>query len=223
MPTGSWRSLSPPAPGSVSADATSDVVPALISHRNLLEWQTASQVERALGAGSLLETWRKMWPVTALCLALGLLIGFHVTVGGASSANDRFLFVMSTLPLVLVWLASPSIALALSRPAILGEIHLTDAERQAALRYAKLHWMYFEKFVTEDTHWLAPDNFQEDPEPIVALRTSPTNIGLQLLSTVSAADLGFITRSDMIDRVEKVFRSLEGCAVSTAISSTGTI
>ena len=42
-----------------------------------------------------------------------------------------------------------------------------------------------------------------------ALRTSPTNIGLQLLSTVSAFDLGFITRPDMIDRLEKVFRSLE--------------
>ncbi|MDP9205103.1 MAG: carbohydrate-binding protein [Gemmatimonadota bacterium] len=182
----------------------------LISHRKLLEWQTASQVERTMGVGSQLETWRKMWPVTALCLALGALIGLHVTVGGASTSSDeQFLFVTGTLPLVLAWLASPSIAFALSRPAILGEIHLTDAERQASLRYAKLHWMYFEKFVAEDTHWLAPDNFQEDPEPILALRTSPTNIGLQLLSTVSAVDFGFITRSDMIDRVEKVFRSLE--------------
>src|SRR5205814_6681457 len=116
---------------------------------------------------------------------------------------------MGTLPLVLVWVASPSIAFALSSPAILGEVHLTESEGQAALRYAKLHWTYFEKFVSEETQWLAPDNFQEDPEPVIALRTSPTNIGLQLLSTVSAADLGFITRAEMIDRVEKVFRSLE--------------
>ena len=180
-----------------------------ISHRKLLEWQTASQVERTMGVGSQLETWRKMWPVTALCLGVAALIGLHVTVGAASNPDEQFLFVTGTLPLVLAWLASPSIAFALSRPAILGEIHLTEAERQASVRYAKLHWMYFEKFVTEDTHWLAPDNFQEDPEPVLALRTSPTNIGLQLLSTVSAVDLGFITRSDMIDRVEKVFRSLE--------------
>ena len=194
----------------VSADAIIRTLYRLfISHRNLLEWQTASQVERALGVGSQLETWRKMWAVTALCLVLGLLIGLHVTVGPGASSSERFLFILSTLPLVLVWLASPSIAFALSSPAILGEIHLTDTERQAALRYAKLHWTYFEKFVTEETHWLAPDNFQEDPEPTIALRTSPTNIGLQLLSTVGAVDLGFITRSDMIDRVEKVFRSLE--------------
>jgi cyclic beta-1,2-glucan synthetase len=194
----------------VSADAILRTLYRLfISHRKLLEWQTASQVERAMGVGSQIETWRKMWPVTALCLALGTLIGLHVTVGAASSSDERFLFVMATLPLVLAWMASPSIAFALSSPAILGEVHLTEGERTASLRYAKLHWMYFEKFVNEETHWLAPDNFQEDPEPILALRTSPTNIGLQLLSTVSAVDLGFITRSDMIDRVEKVFRSLE--------------
>ena len=194
----------------VSADAIIRTLYRLfISHRKLLEWQTASQVERTMGAGSQLETWRKMWPVTALCLMLGAMIGLHVTVGAASNPNEQFLFVMGTLPLVLAWLASPSMALALSRPAILGEVHLTDAERQASLRYAKLHWMYFEKFVSEETQWLAPDNFQEDPEPVLALRTSPTNIGLQLLSTVSAVDLGFITRPDMIDRVEKVFRSLE--------------
>src|SRR4051812_41996255 len=194
----------------VSADAIVRTLYRLfISHRNLLEWQTASQVERALGIGSQRETWRRMWPVTALCLVVAVVIGLHVSIGAGSSPDDRFIFVMGTLPLVLAWLASPSIAFALSHPSILGEIHLTDAERQAALRYAKLHWTYFEKFVTEETHWLAPDNFQEDPEPVLALRTSPTNIGLQLLSTVSAMDLGFITRADMIDRVEKVFRSLE--------------
>ena len=112
-----------------------------------------------MGMGSQLEVWRKMWPVTALCLVLGALIGIHVTVGSAASPDDRFLFIMGTLPLVLAWFASPSIAFALSRPAILGEVHLTEAERQASLRYAKLHWMYFEKFVTEETQWLAPGQF----------------------------------------------------------------
>ena len=60
------------------------------------------------------------------------------------------------------------------------------------MRYASAHWAFFDRFVTAETHWLAPDNFQAEPEPVVAMRTSPTNIGLQLLSTVSAHDLGFI-------------------------------
>jgi cyclic beta-1,2-glucan synthetase len=194
----------------VSADAViRTLYRLLISHRNLLEWQTASQVERTLGIGSLRETWRRMWPVIVLCIVLAIVVGLHVSIGRGSSPDERFIFVMATLPLVLAWLASPSIALALSRPAILGEIHLTESEREAAVRYARLHWTYFEKFVTEETHWLAPDNFQEDPEPVLALRTSPTNIGLQLLSTVCAMDLGLIDRGEMIDRLEKVFRSLE--------------
>ena len=37
----------------------------------------------------------------------------------------------------------------------------------------------------------------------------PTNIGLQLLATVSAHDLGFITLDDMARRLELAFRTLE--------------
>jgi cyclic beta-1,2-glucan synthetase len=76
-------------------------------------------------------------------------------------------------------------------------------------RYALLHWRFFDRFVNEQTNWLAPDNFQEDPKPVVAMRTSPTNIGLQLLATVSARDLGFIPLDDMVRRLELAFRTLE--------------
>ncbi len=76
-------------------------------------------------------------------------------------------------------------------------------------RYALLHWRFFDRFVNEQTNWLAPDNFQEDPKPVVAMRTSPTNIGLQLLATVSARDLGFITLEEMARRLELAFRTLE--------------
>ena len=41
------------------------------------------------------------------------------------------------------------------------------------------------------------------------MRTSPTNIGLQLLATVSAYDLGFITIENMTERLEQAVRSLE--------------
>ena len=195
----------------VSADAIIRTIARLyFTKRNLLEWQTASQVERAMGSGSAREVWRKMWPVVAMCAVIAALALSHDAMLEATAGDEaRFRFVLATFPLLLLWLSSPSIAAALSHPAIPGEVRLTEPERKAALRYAKLHWTYFEKFVTEETQWLAPDNFQEDPEPVLALRTSPTNIGLQLLSTVAAADLGFIARDDMIERIEKVFRSLE--------------
>src|SRR2546430_11379504 len=53
---------------------------------------------------------------------------------------------------------------------------------------ARRTWGYFETFVTADDHMLPPDNFQEDPRPVLAHRTSPTNLGLYLLSPVSARD-----------------------------------
>jgi len=74
---------------------------------------------------------------------------------------------------------------------------------------ARRTWRFFETFVGPEDHALPPDNFQEDPEPVVAMRTSPTNIGLQLLATTSAWDLGFITLDEMTRRIELAFRSLE--------------
>ncbi|MDO8501759.1 MAG: glucoamylase family protein [Gemmatimonadaceae bacterium] len=193
----------------VSADAIIRTLARLwITKRNLLEWQTASQVERAMGTGSRVEMWRRMWPVTVLSLMLLAMVALRANPA-ESEMSGRVLFLVGTLPLLGLWLGSPAIAHSLSAPATPPELRLTGTERQAALRYARLHWQFFEHFVTEQTQWLAPDNFQEDPEPVVAPRTSPTNIGLQLMSIISAWDLGFITLGSMIERMEKVFRSLE--------------
>ena len=74
-------------------------------------------------------------------------------------------------------------------------------------RFASRHWAFFDWFVTAETHWLAPDN-QSDPEPVVAMRTSPNNIGLQLLSTVSAQDLGLLALGEMTTRLERTMATL---------------
>ncbi|MGI8545849.1 MAG: hypothetical protein ACR2M1_00715 [Gemmatimonadaceae bacterium] len=194
----------------VSADAiVRTIARTTVTHRNLLEWQTASQVERAMRSGATdRELFRRMWPAVVfggLAALGGILLATFVDMTGF----DRFLTVVATVPLAILWVVSPSIAGALSAPAIPGELRLSTAERARALRYAGLHWEFFNQFVSEKTSWLAPDNFQETPEPEIAYRTSPTNIGLQLLSTVSASDLGFITRHEMIERLERAFRSLE--------------
>ena len=109
----------------------------------------------------------------------------------------------------LLWLASPRVARQLSAPMRVAESLLSSAARADALRYAEKHWHFFERFTNADTHWLAPDNYQEDPAPIVAMRTSPTNIGLQLISTISAHDLGFIDLADMTRRLVLAFDAIE--------------
>ena len=208
----------------VSADAISRTLWRMfVSHRKMLEWQTASQVERVMAAGRQpREVWRKMAPaevVTAVILVIVLTTGIghaHMVrlptglyhMGSAV----RWWYLAVTMPLVMLWAVSPSIADSLSAPAVRRERRLTGAESWTALRYALLHWHFFDRFVTVDTQWLAPDNFQEDPSPVVAMRTSPTNIGLQLLGIVSAYDLGFLSSGAMIERLELVFRTLERMA-----------
>ena len=55
---------------------------------------------------------------------------------------------------------------------------------------------------------LPPDNFQEDPTPVVAHRTSPTNIGLYLLSAVSARDFGWIGTTEAVERLEATLATM---------------
>src|SRR5690606_22210068 len=79
-----------------------------------------------------------------------------------------------------------------------------------ALRHiARRTWLYFETFVTVEHNMLPPDNYQEDPEPVVAARTSPTNIGVYLLSVVSARDFGWISLAETVERLEKTLATME--------------
>src|SRR6266446_4896484 len=79
----------------------------------------------------------------------------------------------------------------------------SNGRRGRALRLiARRTWRFFSTFVGPEDHALPPDNFQETPSPVVAHRTSPTNIGLYLLSTVAARDFGWIGTLDTVERLE---------------------
>ena len=75
---------------------------------------------------------------------------------------------------------------------------------------ARRTWRYFETLAGPEDHWLPPDNFQEDRAPAVAHRTSPTNIGMGLLSTLAANDLGFLPADATVERLEQTLTTVEG-------------
>ena len=203
----------------VSADAIVRTLYRLaVSHRSLLEWQTASQSEQVMRDGRR-DLWRTMWPAVAIAVLLLVIVGAEEVWRSSGAAPGpipaaehlrRWLLGAAIVPLLVCWVFSPAIARRLSEAVSTDDRRLGAAHRQAAVRYALLHWRFFERFVTARTHWLAPDNMQDDPEQVVAMRTSPTNIGLQLLSTVSACDLGFIHVDAMTRQLELTFQTLEG-------------
>ena len=196
-----------PHQAAISADAIVRTLFRLfVSGRRLLEWQTASFVERIV-SDLAAETWRSM-RASQLAVGAGLLAFTYVTVQ-QQVTTGRW---NPVLPLggsvLLLWLFAPLLMTQLSRPLVSMHRSLSTPERATATRYATLHWQYFAQHVGSGTRWLAPDNVQTNPGSETAMRTSPTNIGLQLLATVSARDLGFITADVMTQRLEQAFATL---------------
>src|ERR1700731_1382639 len=85
---------------------------------------------------------------------------------------------------------------------------MTDGDARILRLTARRTWRFFETFVTAADHMLPPDNFQEDPAPVLAHRTSPTNIGLYLLSTGSARAFGGTGTIDAPHRLEAPRRAV---------------
>jgi cyclic beta-1,2-glucan synthetase len=74
---------------------------------------------------------------------------------------------------------------------------------------ARRTWRFFETFVTASDNMLPPDNFQEDPNPVIAHRTSPTNMGLYLLSAIAARDFGWAGTTETVERLEATLDSMQ--------------
>jgi len=171
----------------------------LISGKRLLEWVTAAQAESG-SRHDLVAFWRLMCPVTLFAI-----------VSAISLILLRPRAQLIALPFLIAWAASPLLAYLISRPGRSfkeSNRELSSSERQTMRLIARRTWRFFETFVNDADHWLPPDNFQEDPRPIIANRTSPTNIGLLLLSTLAARDFGYVGLLETVERLELTFRTL---------------
>ncbi|HZL05763.1 MAG TPA: hypothetical protein VFE45_10160, partial [Coriobacteriia bacterium] len=169
-----------------------------VSHKDLLEWETAADVERRAGVD--LKGF-----VVRMRMGLALAVA---TIAPAAIVDPPS--IATAAPLLALWLLAPYAAWRVSQPAAVAEPVLTADQRSAIRHTARRTWRFFERFVTEQDHWLAPDNYQEDPKGEVAHRTSPTNIGLQLLATTTAFDLGYIGVDGLIERMSQTLLTLAG-------------
>jgi cyclic beta-1,2-glucan synthetase len=183
-----------------AADAiTRTLVRLGITRRHLLEWTTAAQSGRRPRL-DVLGFQLQMAPGTLLGLALA-----SATMVAMPQARPL------VLPFLLLWLVAPPLALWASRPQPAPRRHQLRPEDARALRMvARRTWRYFETFVVAADSMLPPDNFQETPRPVVARRTSPTNIGLYLLASASARDFGWASTAATVARLEATFATLRG-------------
>ena len=173
------------------ADAISRTLYRLyVSHRLMLEWTTAAQAKRSARPDV-----RGFYGMMAGAWALAVAAAIVVALTGPGGASIAF-------PFVILWMLSPDIARWASLPpASEGTRALSVADTKELRLTARRTWRFFEKFVTAEDNMIPPDNFQEDPKPVLAHRTSPTNIGLYLLSTVAAHDFGWIGTHETVERL----------------------
>lgn len=155
-----------------------------VSHRKMLEWVTAADSERK--KGSIGSNFQAQWPAVAVGAFAMLFARFPAGCGVG-----------------LVWALSPAFAWAMSRP-VKGENRVREGDRPFLHHQAALIWGYFRDWLRSEDHWLPPDNVQEKPWLGPARRTSPTNIGMALLSCVAAVDLELVEREEALERIRRM-------------------
>ncbi len=111
-------------------------------------------------------------------------------------------------PLWLLWALAAPIAHRLDRPTTPPPYVPTAAEKLQLRLLARRTWLFYEQYVGPEDHWLPPDHFQESPKGVVAHRTSPTNIGLYLLSVLAAHDLGYVSTVNLVLRLRSALDSV---------------
>ncbi len=168
-----------------------------ISKRNLLEWSPSGFVQNNYRT-NLFATFANMWfaPVISLALFIYIII------------NSPFTLLIAE-PFLVAWMISPAIVWWLSRPLAPDKTKLTESQIIYLRKLARKTWAFFENFVNQNDNWLPPDNFQEYPIPVIAHRTSPTNIGLSLLANVTANDFGYIGIKQLIERTANTISSMK--------------
>ncbi|WP_428239590.1 GH36-type glycosyl hydrolase domain-containing protein [Gynuella sp.] len=170
----------------------------LFRHQGLLEWSTSTFAEQQNRYGTGIAGFVCiLWAAPALAA---------LNVVGLLLLRPE---VLTPLPLLALWFVAPGLAWWLSLPQPDLEVTLNSEQTRFLQRIARKSWAYFDHFAGADDHWLVPDNVQEHPGPVVAHRTSPTNIGLSLLANVTACDFGFIPAGVLLQRTADCFNTLD--------------
>jgi len=171
----------------------------LISHRGLLEW-TSAQVIR----------WSAPDRLTMFMITMGLSSIFSGIVGWAvwrwMPAN-----LAMVSPWLVLWFLSPLLGWLLNlRPQTKPkQLLIPDKDLLFLRQVARRTWRYFSDFVSDDSAWLPPDNYQVSHQNRLAMRTSPTNIGLWLLSALAAHDFGYLTVDQVVEKLSHTMETID--------------
>lgn len=173
------------------------LVRVFVTGKNLLEWVTSADMERSQ-KNSLASYLKKM----------RVSFGFGLVLPIVSYFIKPETFSFSILIMIL-WFSAPLVAYFISIEREPKPQPISKEDKQLLRLAARKTWRYFEEFSNSSTHHLIPDNYQVDPPTGLAYRTSPTNIGLNLMSILSAQDLGYFGLSHSVTLIDQTLAVME--------------
>jgi cellobiose phosphorylase len=168
-----------------------------ISRKKLLEWNPSGLIE--IRDKGLRDSYYSM----AIAPFISGIILIYLLMNG----NLESLVV--AIPVLIVWSLSPVVEWWLGLPLPSQKTKVSDEQQFYLRELARKTWAFFEDMVGPADNWLPPDNLQEYPIPVVAHRTSPTNIGLSLLANLAAYDFGYTTAGQLLLRTGYTFEAME--------------
>jgi len=165
------------------------------SKKHLLEWLTAEQAEKQ--AKTDLVSYYKF-------MCINVVFGILFLVFGILEGQ------MIGIIFGFIWLLAPIFAWYISKEIkkVLAIEKISAKEKEYLIEIGKKTWQYFKDNINEENNFLPPDNYQEDRLNKVASRTSTTNIGLGMLSVISAYDLKYIEQEEARDILSKTLETI---------------
>ncbi|SHO44674.1 glucoamylase family protein [Anaerocolumna xylanovorans] len=166
----------------------------LVSEKKLLRWNASETVDASIinsKKGYFLNMWSSLIPAAAI---LALLIGKEIPLLG----------IVLYGAVMFIWSISCFIAYYISQPRIQKLQRTQTEDKELLLETARRTWRFFKDHSTKENNWLCPDNYQIAYIEKISDKTSPTNIGLQLLAILSARDFGYETLGATIGLAENL-------------------
>lgn len=160
-----------------------------VSHKNMLEWTTAAQSEKAKSSvGGLIRTF-----------FFSILMGVFFLL---SSYGSLRLF-------GIIFLFAFFAAIVSSEPYASQSSKMAPEMREQLVTEMARMFNFYQVYANEQEHYLPPDNIQFAPVYRIAHRTSPTNIGFMMLSVLAARDCDIIDSRTMLCQIENTLDTVE--------------
>lgn len=171
-----------------------------VSKKHLLQWTTAEDAEK--NAKTDYFSYYKSMIINVIAGIIGIAMLFLV---------KPYIINLVLYAICILWIIAPALACYISKKEIKKAKvkELSNNEINYVLEIGKKTWDYFENYINKENNYLPPDNYQEDRSNKIVNRTSSTNIGLGLLSIVSAYDLGYIDLEKTVTMLKNMLETIQ--------------